>query len=97
MTLPLGTTRDPVERRRFLVEAIQALEEGLATAATKISYPNAGEMETLSRSEAVARLRLFLANLAELDGDAALAAKVTPAATLIRVFSARGYRSRGIY
>lgn len=97
MTLPLGTTLPPAERRAFLVEAIQALEQGLATPAATIEYPNAGRMESLTRADAVSRLRLFISNLAELDGDAALAARVSPAATMIRVFSGRGYRQRGIY
>ncbi|MEL6061855.1 MULTISPECIES: hypothetical protein [unclassified Methylobacterium] len=94
MTLPIGYTRGE-KRVQFLREAIEAIEDGLATAAGRISYPNAGEMDTLSRADAIARLRLLYATYAQVTNDPVLAREASTGATLIRVISGRGYRGGG--
>lgn len=96
MSIPIGYTLPPEERKAFLVESIRGLEEALATAADRISYPNAGDLEPISRAEAIARLRLFYSQLARVTDDKALAAEVNTGPRFLRVVGQKGYRG-GIY
>lgn len=64
MSLPLFSLWTRIE----VVEAIKALEEGVANGAVSIQYPNAGAIQLVSRSEATMTLRALYRRLDELDG-----------------------------
>lgn len=64
MSLPLFSTWSRIE----VLEAIKALEEGIALGAVSIQYPNAGGIQQVSRSEATLTLRALYRRLDEIDG-----------------------------
>lgn len=96
MPIPYGYTRgSPADRTAWLKEAIEAIEDGLATAAQTISYPNAGDLATLSRLDAEMRLRQFYVQYAKLIGDDDLLRQVQNNPRFIRAVGVVGYESPG--
>ncbi|WP_375453456.1 hypothetical protein [uncultured Methylobacterium sp.] len=96
MPIPYGYTRGaPGERVAWLKEAIEAIEDGLATAAQTISYPNAGDLATLSRVDAEMRLRQLYVQYAKLTGDDDLLRQVQNNPRFIRMVGTFGYSRPG--
>lgn len=96
MPIPYGYTRgSPAERTAWLKEAIEAIEDGLATAAQTISYPNAGDVATLSRVDAEMRLRQLYVQYAQVTGDDELLKQVRNNPRFIRGIGTVGYQSPG--
>jgi len=90
-----GTPGDPSERIAWLKEAIEAIEDGLATAAVTIQYNDAGQLQTLGRLDAEMRLRQLYVQYAKLTGDDELLRQVQNNPRFIRGIGMIGYRSPG--
>lgn len=100
MPIPFGYTRGKrlgaSARIEWLEEAIEGLEDGLRVPGDRVSYREAGEVQSLGRNDALTRLQQFYVEFAKLTGDAELLAMVQQGPRFVRVVATVGYRSPGI-